>query len=112
MASKFTGFRPDLSQSLIHLTKPWPNPPVPAFDVLTNICREGLLRGGTGYIKGGQPAVCFTEAPLSSIRYMVESATNENRYSYYGIAISKQTGFRAGARPVIYLPDRSGGCRP
>jgi hypothetical protein len=78
--------------------------------VLAEILRDGGIRGSNnrGFVKGNRTAVCFTEVPLSGVRYFVDSI----RYSHYGIAISKKTAFEAGGRPVIYLPDAEGAWIP
>lgn len=78
---------------------------IAAFDALVNIVRTGVIRGGDGYVKARHHVVCFTETPLSALRYLIDDTANQGKYSYYGISISKQTDFRSGARPVIYLPD-------
>lgn len=110
--------RPDFTNSLIHLTKPRPRfdfelnrpgPPVPAFDVIKEILGSGILRGGLGYIKGNDRAVCFSEIPLSAIHHFAQPPTDvAARYHLYGIALSKRAVFEAGGRPVIYLPDSEG----
>ena len=112
--------RPDFAQALIHFTRPrkgvarhWepdyeknPEPEISAFEALKEIYIDGVIRGSTsksGYIKGKNRAVCMSEVPLSGIRYF---AGPEEKYEYYGVAISKKSGFGVGARPVIYLPDK------
>ena len=77
--------------------------------VLKEILEDGVLRGSnnSGFIKGTRPAVCLTETPLSSVRFL-----QSTRYSYYGLAISKRAAFTVGARPVIYLPDHEAGWIP
>lgn len=118
--------RPDFSRGLIHFTRKrigktrhFENDPggdplapdeieIPPIEVLSEILRDGFLRGSNnkGFIKGTNPAVCFSEVPLASVRYF--AALDGMRYSVYGIAISKQAAFQLGARPVIYLPDNEG----
>jgi hypothetical protein len=108
--------RPDFSNSLIHLTRDRQIPvgdisnfswrTTSAFDALKSILAEGILRGGTGYIKGSRRAVCMSEIPLSTLEGFVD--TGAGRYSHYGVAMSKKAAFAVGARPVLYLPDNEG----
>jgi hypothetical protein len=118
--------RPDFSNGLIHFTrervgtrKHFEQLDAPEkinqqnispLKVLAEILRDGRIHGSNnaGFIKGNRPAVCFSEVPLSSARYFIET----KRYSPYGIAISKRAAFSMGARPVIYLPDAEGGWIP
>jgi hypothetical protein len=114
--------RPDFTNALIHFTRTrkgkrrhfedaknfekedqYENRPL---DVLNEILCDGFVRGSnnTGFIKGNRTAVCFSEVPLSSVRYFIET----ERYSPYGIAVSKQAAFNVGGRPVIYVPDAEG----
>jgi hypothetical protein len=74
--------------------------------VIGEILGDGVIHGSNnaGFIKGSRTAVCFSEVPLSNVRYFLES----DRYSAYGFAISKRAAFDMGARPVIYLPDNEG----
>ena len=98
--------RRDISLALIHLIGGREN--ISARDRLVSILYEGLIRGSgnSGYIKGSKTATCFTEMPLSSIQSFVSaSKPSRHPYDYYGIALSKQSGWNRGARPVIYLPD-------
>jgi hypothetical protein len=110
--------RPDFSNSLIHFTKARksfdfeqnkPKPTVPAFEVIKEILASGILRGGQGYVKGNQRAICFSEIPLSAMHHFAQPPSDQNaRYHLYGIALSKRTVFDVGGRPVIYLPDNEG----
>lgn len=105
----------DFSHALVHLIKDRrefdyetnkPKAIVLAFQVLKEILASGILRGGLGYVKGNRPAVCFSEIPLSAIHQFAHPPSSENaRYRFYGLALSKKTIFEAGGRPVIYLPD-------
>ena len=120
--------RPDFTNALVHFTKPrqgkkrhWEygyqsvnsgSKQFSSFEVLKEIFTSGMLHASTsssGYIKGNERAVCFSEVPLGGVRYFCDE---ESRYDYYGIAISKQSGFKKGARPVIYLPDEENGWIP
>lgn len=98
--------RQDISLALIHLAGNRENSSAKA--ALASILREGLIRGSgnAGYIKGNKPAVCFTEMPLSALHHFVQtSRPTKHPYEYFGIALSKQSGWERGARPVVYLPD-------
>ena len=82
-----------------------------ALDVLCKILKSGIIHGSKkeGYIKGPNAAVCFSECPLSFIKYFASDNEKKGaRYRFYGIAISKKAAFENGARPVIYLPDNEG----
>ena len=105
----------DLSHSLVHLTRDrrsWPREmktAASAFEVVKEILQDGTIKAGTGYVKGDQPAVCFSEIPLSALHLFAARPTAKPprpRYDFYGIAISKKSAFLLGARPVIYLPDK------
>ena len=99
-------FRSDISLALIHLTGTRGD--VKAIDALISILSERRIRasGNAGYVKGGNPAACFTEMPLSAIHPLVQrSKASKHPYDFYGIVMHKSNGFSQGARPVIYLPD-------
>ena len=99
--------RGDITNSLVHLTKEKDEDS--GLEVLCKILKDGIIKGSgnDGFIKGPNAATCFTETPLSALKHFAseETETDEVRYRYYGVAISKETGFEQGARPVIYLPD-------
>ncbi|MFZ2751977.1 MAG: hypothetical protein WAZ48_00880 [Lysobacteraceae bacterium] len=98
--------RPDITRALIHLTGDRPGRS--ARDALVSIMSEGLIRGSgnSGYIKGKNRAACFTEMPLSAIRYFIQHRRLTNHpYQAFGIAVSKLSAWQRGARPVVYLPD-------
>ncbi len=107
-------YRPDFTKFLLHLTKERivkkenVEEKLKAIDNLKSILSEGIIRGGSGFIKGPNKAVCFSEIPLPSLKFLVKPEPQESRYRYYGICISKKAGFENGARPVIYLPDNEG----
>lgn len=101
--------RGDIANSLVHLTKE--KGELSAIDVLFKILKSGVIKGSgnNGFVKGSNTATCFTETPLSALKHFASEEGDEDsdaRYRYYGIAISKSTGFDNGARPVIYLPDK------
>jgi hypothetical protein len=106
-----TSRRPDISEGLIHLTKVKNGKS--AFEVLQQILTSGKLigSGNFGFVKGTRNAVCLSEAPLSAVSHLIakSKANCKNKpkepYSTYGIAISKESIYKLGGRPVIYLPD-------
>ena len=79
-----------------------------AFNNLKSILKEGIIKGGFGFIKGPNRAVCFSEIPLSQLKLFAKPEPDKARYRFYGICISKKSAFENGARPVIYLPDDEG----
>lgn len=113
--------RPDFAHGLVHLTKPrqagllvgeqWRNP-ASEFDVLQEILRDGVLHAGRMLVKGDRSVVCFSEAPLSAIQHLIDRVGAKVKLTCYGLVISKRSGYGAGARPVIYLPDTESGWLP
>ncbi|CCK80175.1 hypothetical protein [Desulfobacula toluolica] len=101
--------RPDITNALIHLTGDRSSSAggLTAEKALHSILSEGIIRGSgnEGFIKGTKQAVCFTEMPLSFVKYYIKEGYSKHKYDYFGIAMSKSSAWRAGARPVIYLPD-------
>jgi hypothetical protein len=88
---------------------------VPAFDVLKEILASATIRGSgnEGHVKGNRPAVCLSEIPLSAMHQFAQPPSEETaRYRFYGIALSKQSVFEVGGRPVIYLPGAEAGWIP
>jgi hypothetical protein len=111
----------DVSHSLVHLTRHRARGPLnmtteaSAYEVLKEILQTGKIEAGSGFVKGGHRAACFSEIPLSALHGFAAQPTVDilhPRYEFYGIAISKSSGFRLGARPVIYLPDAEAGWIP
>ena len=98
--------RPDLSPYLTHFTRSrcLDGKSISAFDMLVKILKEGKIRGGTNYIKGGEPTTCFFNAPWPALARVI-TEENRRRYEPYGIGVSKLYGFKKSARPVIYLPE-------
>lgn len=93
--------RSDIAKDVIHFTKG--DTPAEAFDVLAHIVAERRLLGGNGFIKGGYPCVCFTEAPLEHLAdVFARTATERLRYMPFGILLPKKWLFERGGRPVIY----------
>ena len=107
-------FRPDFTNSLIHLTREqsiWKSDghvKYSGFEILKQILSVGIIKGGFGFIKGPNKAVCFSEIPLSSLKLFAKPEPEESRYRFYGICVSKKAAFEYGVRPVIYLPDDEG----
>lgn len=100
--------RPDITNALIHLTGDRTScGGLSAEKALHSILTEEIVRGSgnNGFIKGSKRAVCFTEMPLGSVKYYINDGYLKHKYDYFGIAMSKSAAWRAGARPVIYLPD-------
>jgi hypothetical protein len=100
--------RPDITHALIHLIGDRRSTGgLSADEALYSILRGGVIKGSgeEGFIKGPNRAVCLTEMPLSSVKYFVQNTYHKHNYKYFGIALSKVKGWKAGARPVIYLPD-------
>lgn len=105
--------RPDLTRALIHLTGD--RPANTAHDALISILRDGMVHGSdhSGYVKGRNIAACFTEMPLSAVRFFIQHRRfTSHPYRPYGIAIHKVSAWDRGARPVIYLPDGEAGWIP
>jgi hypothetical protein len=113
--------RKDMSQYVMHCTRPRLKPEragfVAPYDVLKEILADGFLRAGFAVhqspwayrpkplVRGPYPAVCFTEQPLQFFIQSVE-ATSRVRYTRFAVAVRKDDLFHYGGRPVIY--DREG----
>lgn len=74
---------------------------------MRKILAERRLLGGNGHIKGGYKCVCFSEAPLA-----VLTDKFYQRYSPFGIMVSKEWLFARGGRPVIYQTEQEFGDLP
>lgn len=96
--------RDDLSDRLIHLTKG--DTGEESFKTLSKILDDRTLIGGGGYIKGGFKCVCFSEAPISKIGYLLSNPPENVKYRPYGLMFRKMWIFKKGGRPVIYQPDQ------
>lgn len=94
--------RDDLSDRLIHLTK---GEPEQALSSLVSIIEQRKLIGGTGFIKGQHRCVCFSEAPISKIGFLLAHPRGEIKYKPYGVMFRKQWIYRKGGRPVFYQAD-------
>lgn len=103
--------RPDLSPYLIHLTKNTAGKDGnSALDNLISILKSGEIRGSTskGFIKGPNPATCFMDVPFQALKYVLtpeDTDPHHPRYEPYGIVIQKQSAYKKGCRPVLYLSD-------
>jgi hypothetical protein len=95
--------RSDISNFLVHFTSGEPHEA--AFARLKQIIRSKSLIGSSRRIKGGFTCVCFSEAPLTSLRSGLVNEFAYSRYSPFGIVVEKQWLFERGGRPVIYQPD-------
>lgn len=102
--------RPDLSPYLIHLTKNTkPIDDFSAYDNLVSILQTGQINGSKpsqGMIKGKHRAACFMDVPFASLKYVLTPANTDKqkpRYEPYGVAITKETAYKYGCRPVLYL---------
>jgi len=95
--------RPDLTDNLIHFIRGETDEE--AFEKLTQILDERLLRGGIDHIKGKYQCVCFSELSLALLRHGFVNKRGKGRYSKFGIMLPKTWLFELGGRPVIYQPD-------
>ena len=96
--------RIDISNYLVHFTKGQS-----AFDNFRSIINQKTLIGGTGFIKGKQECICFTEAPLHALQDILDqSDAHSFRYAPFGIIIKKDWLFKQGGRPVIYQTKEEG----
>jgi hypothetical protein len=102
--------RDDISPNLVHFTRGGGDTPAArtstAMENLTAIIRERRLIGGTGYIRGSHRCVCFSEAPVSKLAYLLAEggAEGQIRYAAFGAIVPKVAVYEAGGRPVIYGP--------
>lgn len=94
--------RDDLSARLVHLTRGETSEAAATFQ---KIVSERMLRGGTGGIEGGYRCVCFSEAPIGKLAYLLaDPSVTEMRYKPFGVMVDKAWLFGKGGRPVIYEP--------
>ena len=94
--------RADISPYLVHFTSgtTYEN----AFTRLRQILADRNLIAGSRFIKGNYRCVCFSEAPLTSLKDGLVNEDYYSRYSPFGIMVSKQWLFAQGGRSVIYQP--------
>jgi hypothetical protein len=74
-----------------------------ALDNLVAILRDGVIRGSARMVREGRAVVCLFDVPVRDLHALLDRR-NRRRYEPFGIAIEKRYAFRAGARPVIYMP--------
>lgn len=95
--------RRDISDKLTHWTSG--ENEEEAFQRLCKIVKERLILGTSEKIKGEYKCVCFTEAPLTSLKDGLVNPDSYSRYSRFGIIFEKRQIFKLGGRPVIYQTD-------
>jgi hypothetical protein len=105
--------QPDLSQEVIHLTGrcgphhaalPVEISEMTAVERLASILRQQHIQAFPAFGIGVDvPVVCFSEATLKGIHYLVDGAGGAPRYEPYGIAFTKQTVFEHGGGPALYV---------
>jgi hypothetical protein len=96
--------RTDLTQWLVHFTKPGLSGP--AFDVLKEILKSGrVLPSKAEHITRNDPAgaACFYEVPPQNWKELI--ATNPNLRQPYGMIVGKKSFWWLGGRPAIYTED-------
>lgn len=99
--------REDLSNKLIHLTR---GSYQEASDNFSSILESKSLRGSDRDIRGKHKVVCFSEAPINKLGYILAQPNRENfRYAPFGVMFEKEYLFGKGARPVIYQPEQEYG---
>jgi hypothetical protein len=118
--AKLRSGRQDLTDYVVHLTKPRPSSAT-ALDVLLQILRDGYIHPTfakmpnrrasmpRNTVKGPDPAVCLTEQPIWAI--LESRDVLPRRYSGYGIVYHKYCLYREGARPVLYGSEKELGRR-
>lgn len=95
--------RTDISPNIVHFTKD--NTIELAYQRFKKIIRDRVLIGSSEMIKGGQPCVCFSEAPLMSLETGLVNENYYSKYSPFGFLFNKKYIFSQGGRPVIYQSD-------
>jgi hypothetical protein len=96
--------RDDLSTKLIHLTSD--KPTQSGEESFFSIIESGKLVGSSKAIRGGAKCICFSEAPISKLGFLLSRKKEaQSKYSPFGIMIDKGYMFDLGARPVIYQPE-------
>ena len=90
--------RDDVSDNLIHLSKDTTD--LTAANALLSILKEKKLRGGSTFIKGAYTCVCFSEAPIGKLAYILaEPSVNGIRYKPFGIMVGKKWLYERGGAP-------------
>ena len=95
--------REDMSDLLIHFTKG--NNLEDAYLNLKSIITDQIVHGHNRKIKDGSHCVCFSEAPLSSLKSGLLNPSFYSPYSPFGLITTKENIFALGGRPVIYQPE-------
>jgi len=105
--------QPDLSNAVVHLTGrsgarrsdlPDDVAAMTAEERLVSILHDQQIRAFPSFSIGvDDPVVCFSEATLEGIRYLVAPRGQAPRYEAYGIAFPKQTVFDQGGGPALYV---------
>lgn len=95
--------RPDISKSLIHLTRDKDG--MSSEGVFDKIVLEKAIIGSTENIRGKFNCICFSETPISAIGQIIALKDAKFHYGSYGFMFSKNYLFEKGARPAIYQPD-------
>ena len=95
--------REDMSDFLIHFTKG--QDLEEAYQNLKRIVFERTIHGSNIKIRDGSHCVCFSEAPLSSLKSGLLNPSFYSPYSPFGILTTKENIFALGGRPVIYQPE-------
>lgn len=99
--------RSDMTDWLIHFTRNNENG-LSAREILRDILLEGVLRPGFSVrtkgntIYGLEPAVCFSEQPISFFKSSLKARREPERMAGFGLLIHKQAIFKVGGLPVIY----------
>lgn len=102
--------RSDMSDVLIHFTKGKEHQK--AYQNLRSIIERRQVQGSRNRIRDGSLCVCFSEAPLSSLRSGLLNPDFYTPYSPFGIVTTKEYIFSQGGRPVIYQPESEFGQLP
>jgi hypothetical protein len=91
--------RADISSYLVHFTSGKSHGD--AFTRLRKIIADRKLIAGSRFIKGHYQCVCFSEAPLTSLKGGLVNADYHSRYSPFGIMVwfrSSGCSAKAGVR--------------
>jgi hypothetical protein len=95
--------RPDLTESVIHFIKA--SSETEACEILCQIVQEGVLRGGSGFIKGGYVCVCLADLSASLAKMGFVNGAGNTRYTRFGVMVPKDWLFARGGRPMLYQAD-------
>jgi|GEM_PF-2549025 len=101
--------RKDLSNYLIHFTKGKDHSDIEgAFNNLKSILTSQIIMSSAESLRGTDACVCFTEAPIDCIKESgrIVCYNEEEKYSNFGIMVSKIDIYNRGGRPAVYTdPD-------